>query len=546
MFTNFISQNPFLMLRIFPVIFVLVVASCGGSGGGGQSATPSPGLEPQPSVEGMRFSRAVGSGLSRSFGGIVTRMTEPELFSGGVAAADFDADGDVDLYVVGGTDEPNELYENQGDGTFVEMAEQVDLAVTPWGSGPAFGDFDSDGDLDLFVGAVEANPHYLFENRLDETEAAFVDVTVYSGLVFKAANTVAATFYDYDVDGFLDLFLGHWGADPLPGEDTETVWRNNGDGTFTSVSVETGIAAGLLEGITDWSYTPNFSDIDGDGDGDLLMVSDNDTSQVFVNNGEGTFTKTTDRDVIVDQAGMGAAVGDYDNDGDMDWFVTSIYDLDEFGRRFGNRLYRNDGSGVFEDLTQEAKVDEGHWGWGSCAADFDNDANLDIFHVNGWLTVGDKDYRLDPVRFFHNDGSGIFTERAEELGLEDTGQGRGVACFDAERDGDIDIVITNVGPAGLIYYRNETENDYHYLSIKTRGAGRNHLGIGAWITVTTDQGTQVREMGGHNNYVSHDPFEVHFGLGSATVADIQVRWPGGTETRMDAVAADQQVVVHQQ
>ena len=355
MFTNFISQNPFLMLRIFPVIFVLVVASCGGSGGGGQSATPSPGLEPQPSVEGMRFSRAVGSGLSRSFGGIVTRMTEPELFSGGVAAADFDADGDVDLYVVGGTDEPNELYENQGDGTFVEMAEQVDLAVTPWGSGPAFGDFDSDGDLDLFVGAVEANPHYLFENRLDETEAAFVDVTVYSGLVFKAANTVAATFYDYDVDGFLDLFLGHWGADPLPGEDTETVWRNNGDGTFTSVSVETGIAAGLLEGITDWSYTPNFSDIDGDGDGDLLMVSDNDTSQVFVNNGEGTFTKTTDRDVIVDQAGMGAAVGDYDNDGDMDWFVTSIYDLDEFGRRFGNRLYRNDGSGVFEDLTQEAK-----------------------------------------------------------------------------------------------------------------------------------------------------------------------------------------------
>ena len=153
---------------------------------------------------------------------------------------------------------------------------------------------------------------------------------------------------------------------------------------------------------------------------------------------------------------------------------------------------------------------------------------------------------MDPVRFFHNDGSGIFTERAEELGLEDTGQGRGVACFDAERDGDIDIVITNVGPAGLIYYRNETENDYHYLSIKTRGAGRNHLGIGAWITVTTDQGTQVREMGGHNNYVSHDPFEVHFGLGSATVADIQVRWPGGTETRMDAVAADQQVVVHQQ
>ena len=534
------------MHRILAVFLVLFVASCGGDGDGQSATLPARIEPPQPAGDGMRFSLIEGSGLRRSFGGVLTRMTIAELFGGGVAAADFDADGDVDLYVVGGPQEPNHLYANRGDGTFVEMAAQVGLAEAPWGSGPAFGDFDGDGDLDLFVGAVGGHPYHLFQNRLDEVEASFIDVTTESRLTFNSENTMGATFYDYDGDGFLDLFLGHWGAQPLPGEDTETVWRNNGDSTFTSASVETGIAAGLLESITDWSFTPNFSDIDSDGDGDLLMASDDGTSQVFVNNGDGTFTRTTDRDVIVDQAGMGAAVGDYDNDNDMDWFVTSVYDLDELGHRFGNRLYRNDGSGGFEDLTAAANVDEGGWGWGSCAADFDNDTNLDIFHVTGWLPFGDKDYRFEPVRFFHNGGFGIFAERAEELGLEDTGQGRGIACFDAERDGDIDIVITNVGPFGLVFYRNETENDNHYLSVETRGTGRNHLGIGAWITVTTEQGTQVREMGGHNNYNSHDPLEVHFGLGSATVADLLVRWPDGTQTRLDSVAADQQVVVYQQ
>ena len=278
-----------------------------------------------------------------------------------------------------------------------KSARNLGLDLVHWGSGPAFGDIDGDGDLDLFVGAVIGDPHHLFENRLDQAEARFVDVTRASGIRLTSANTVSATFFDYDRDGFVDLFLSHWSNRYETGKDTETVWRNNGDGTFSNTSVETGIADALVEADTDWSFTPNFSDIDGDGDGDLLMAADFEESQVFLNNDDGTFTNVTDQDVIIDQAGMGAAVGDYDNDGDMDWFVTSIYNLDvQGGREYGNRFYRNEGDGVFRDMTLPAKVDDGGWAWGACAADFDNDGNVDILHVNGWDVVEGKDYRRDP------------------------------------------------------------------------------------------------------------------------------------------------------
>ena len=540
------------MIRLAGLILtvLLITSACGGGSSTPQGAPPSlpqSGGDPPADSETqgvIQFTSIETSGLSRSASDLAA-MTVPERFSGGIAAADYDTDGDVDLYVTGGDNEPNHLYENQGDGTFLEVASILNVDVMHWGSGPAFGDIDGDGDLDLFVGAINSNPYYLFENKLDESEGTFVDITASSGIALTAANTVSATFYDYDGDDSLDLFLAHWGAPREPGEDTETVWHNDGDGTFMSTSIESGVAAGLIEADTDHTYTPNFSDIDSDGDGDLLMAADFRTSQVFLNNGDGTFTRTTDRDVIVDQNGMGASVGDYDNDGDMDWFVTSIYSLDVNTLFFGNRLYRNDGLGVFEEVAAEVGVDDGSWGWASCAADFDNDGFLDLFHVNGWEPDLGKDYTEDQVRFFHNSGDGSFAERATEVGLTDTSQGRGVACFDAERDGDIDIMLTNTGFDQLVYYRNDSENSHHYLSIWLEGVGANSLGIGAHITVTTSLGSQIRELGGHNNYVSHDPLEVHFGLGSATEANIDVRWPDGSLTAMVAMPVDQLIkLVH--
>ena len=541
------SRN--LILRVVVRIAFSAITGCGGGGSSPAPQTPPPSGNPPPSNnEEISFSRAVDAGLNnRSFGGVLTQMSDSERFSGGIAAADYDADGDVDLYVVGGNDEPNHLYRDEGDGTYAEVAASVGLDLVHWGSGPTFGDFDGDGDLDLFIGAVEGDPISLFENRLAE-DGVFVDIIESSGIVVTADNTVGGTVFDYDGDGFLDLFLAHWGNPYEPGQDTETVWRNNGDSTFVGMSIESGIAATLVEDKEDYTFSPNFSDIDGDGDSDLLMSSDFNDSQVYLNNNDGTFTNVTDTDVIIDQAGMGGAVGDYDNDGDMDWFVTSIYNLDlQDGDQIGNRLYRNDGTGVFEDITLASQTDDGGWGWGACATDIDNDGRLDIVHVNGWTEVQGKDYRGIPVRFFHNasPNSSVFNERAEEVGLTNDGQGRGLACFDAEGDGDIDIVISNNSPANVVMYRNETDNGNHSLGIRLQSAGNNRFGIGAHITVTTDDGAQVRELGGQNHYVSHSPLEVHFGLGTAEVADIRVRWPDGMVTEMLAVDADQQITITQ-
>lgn len=511
--------------------------------------------EPQPFSPGTRFvDKTAATSIDRVFNtGDSPIPKDEQRMAGGLAAADFDDDGDIDVLVVGGVGNVNSLFRNDGDNGFTEMAAEVNLDIEEWGSGPAFGDIDGDRDLDLFVGAIAGSRPRLFRNDA----GLFVDMTDSSGLAITAANTIAASFADYDSDGDLDLFLAHWGNKPQP--DTETLWRNDGSGAFTSASVESGLAEQLIttssrDDLIDYSFTGTFSDIDGDGDPDLLMTSDFLTSKVFRNNGDATFTDITDTRVIVDQNGMGSAVGDFDNDGDMDWFVTSI--IEETGRgddKYGNRLYVNNGLGMFFDITVEAGVDDGGWGWGACMEDFDNDGDLDIFHVNGWPVEDGggeddpNDYSVDRVRYFENQGDSTFIETAEAAGLTDRGQGRGVACFDADRDGDLDLLITNnQGQESVVFYENQLAGDHHYLAIALTGTGANRHGIGSWIEVRTRASTQVREIRAGNHYVSQNPAEAHFGLGDETTADVTVRWPDGSETNRTGVAVDRMLVIEQQ
>ncbi len=496
----------------------------------------------------IQFTKITDAGFSRKVAGEFEFLTEVQKSSAGIAAGDYDQDGDVDLYVVGRRTDPNHLYQNQGNGTFVEVGEELGVNIRHWGSGPAWGDIDGDGDLDLFVGAVANDLIYLFENRVNEEEGKFIDITTKSKIISGASNTVSALFFDYDVDGYLDLFLTHWRTSHDGYFDTRTVYRNNGDKTFTSVSRETGIAEAVIENFTDWTYTPNLVDIDNDGDADLLMAADAGDSQVIRNNGDGTFTRITDRDVIKDQFGMGAAVGDFNNDGHMDWFVTSIYNLDvRGGDRIGNRLYRNLGNGEFEDVTNGSGVSDGAWGWGACAGDFDHDGHLDMVQVNGWsyLPDDDKDYSGIPIRFFRNKGTNSmeFDEVAASVDMIDAGQGRGLACFDADLDGDLDVVVVNNSQDHIVYYRNDTSNDNHYLTLRLDGITDNRFGVGARVTVTTEFGKQIRVLGGSNNYVSHNPLEVHFGLSTATEADIQVTWPDQTVTTLNSVPANLQLTI---
>ncbi|GIW45921.1 MAG: hypothetical protein KatS3mg077_3203 [Candidatus Binatia bacterium] len=493
------------------------------------------------------------------------RPTTAEWSAGGVASGDFDGDGWVDLYVVRGDAGPNLLFRNRGDGTFEEVGERAGVAVGGARSvGPVFADFDGDGRLDLFVPALlcadkvaycddvqqpRLGTVKLYRNRGDGT---FEDVTTQSGIRFTR-DSFSAAWGDYDRDGDLDLFVSHWGEFRPPGS-SEHLWRNNGDGTFTDVSVELGISSAyeFLGGdIGDLSFTPNFADIDSDGWLDLLVAGDFRQSKVFRNLGGQRFTEAT-TPVISDENGMGAAVGDYDNDGDLDWFVSSIWDPDQDNREnnwyvSGNRLYRNRGDGAFEDVTDFAGVRAGYWGWGATFADFDNDGWLDLYHVNGWRTDDPAAYEFhaDPAVFFHNRADGTFEESGARLGIADRGQGRGVVAFDYDRDGDLDLFVANIqGPPAL--YRNDLSRERRFLSVRLVGRPPNTQGVGARVWVEANGSRQMRELRAGSNFVSQDPAEAHFGLGSAErVARLQVRWPDGEEQEWLDLPADAWVVVRQ-
>ncbi|MEW6270917.1 MAG: FG-GAP-like repeat-containing protein [Thermodesulfobacteriota bacterium] len=476
--------------------------------------------------------------------------------TGGVAAGDYDGDGFVDLYAVRGDIGPNLLFRNRGDGTFEEVGAAAGVALAGRkGTGAIFADYDGDAHLDLLVlggGREDAAPEQpvLFRNLGDGT---FADVTAASGIVSNR-DSVSAAFGDYDRDGDLDLFITHWGDNSPPGP-TQHLWRNDGDGSFTDVSAAAGISpAYTMPGtneVSDLSFSPSFADIDNDGWPDLLVTGDFETSQVFLNDRDGTFSNVTDA-VISDQNGMGGAVGDYDGDGNLDWFVSSIWDPDQdsMGNNWfvsGNRLYRGRGDGTFEDATDAAGVREGYWGWGSTFQDLDNDGDLDLFHVNGWNPDDPEahEFHLDPARAFISNGDGTFTQRAEELGLADTGQGRGVVAFDYDRDGDVDLFISNNQGTSRLY-RNDGGNQQNYLAIKLRGRAPNSEAIGARIRVTAGGKTQMREIRAGDNYVSQDPAEAHFGLDTAAAAtEVEIVWPDGKHKFLGRTRANQRVVVEQ-
>jgi hypothetical protein len=476
------------------------------------------------------------------------------MFAGGGAVGDVDGDGDLDIFITPGNTGPNLLYLNQGGAGFSEDAAGAGLAFTKSAtetfrqSGPVFGDLDGDGDLDLFIGGLEGDPSQIFQNN---GGGQFTNVTAGSGVDFMSSPyTISAALGDYDNDGDLDLAMAHWGTprdQNNPGE-TETLWRNDSSGgtiSFTPVSQAAGISSelgldrtgGVLGEDHDYTFAPGFADIDGDGDQDLLSVADFGSSRVFLNNGDGTFTNITDPTRITDTNGMGAAIGDYDGDGDMDWFVSSID---------GNRLYQNTG-GDFVYPSEAVDVDPGGWGWGSCFADFNADGRLDIYQTNGWdvgMDPQNSPYVDDTSRLWMSNPDGSFEDMANDSNMLDTEQGRGVICDDFDADGDVDVLLLTLDDQqAAVLWTNQLSGG-NTLSVALEGKAPNTFGVGALVSITISGVIQTRLVGVNSNFISHNSTQQYFGLGEATEIDsLRVAWPDGATTEMTNVAANQRLTL---
>lgn len=544
------------------VASLAVLAACGGGGdasgntggpvAGGPTPTPGPvGTATLPAGPNTSFAdRTAAMQIGHSFGFSAGLNPMVAQFAGGAASGDIDGDGDIDVFVARGDSGPNLLYVNQGGAFFEERADTAGLAYSLGGgvngrhSGPTYGDLDGDGDLDLLLGGLEGGPTKLFAN---DGTGKFVDVSAGSGFdQAKAAQTISIALGDYDGDGDLDVLKAHWGTprDPVSPGETETLWRNEGGMVFTPVGQVSGLATllafdlpqGVLGPNYDYTFSPGFADIDGDRDLDILMVSDFRGSKVLINNGNGTFSAGSF--APDDENGMGSAIGDFDNDGDFDWFVSSIN---------GNRLFENTGSGGF--LRNAASgVEPGGWGWGSCFADFNADGWLDIYQTNGWEAGKDPSASLyvdDTTRLWMAQGDGTFSDQAAASTISDKDQGRGVVCDDFDNDGDVDVMLLTAEPADAAYYWENQLSGGNTVKVRLRGRAPNTHAVGAIVKLTIEDTTQTRMVAVNSNFTSHNSTEQIFGLGRHTEAGLRIIWPDGSESIVANVTAGQTLVIDQ-
>ncbi len=480
------------------------------------------------------------------------------MMCGGAAAGDFDNDGWPDLYVtrIGA---PNRLFRNLQNGTFEEVGSARGVALDSYSTGCAWADIDNDGDLDLYVLTTEpAVRHYLYINDgtgmfTEQAVARGADITTTSA---KRSSTSIA-FGDYNRDGWLDVIVATWSpiTSAYSGERTYLL-KNTGNGNFVDVTT----AANVFHQHVVWGFTPRFADADNDGWPDILIAADFGSSKLYHNNQDGTFTDiTSSANVGTDENGMGATVGDFENDGDLDWFVTSIFDpaatCDNISNcnwgNSGNRMYANGGSGVFSDSTDFCGVREGYWGWGTTFLDYDNDGDADLTMTNGMIfpMFGyDDPFNFTPLRFWDNDGTGQMTEISASLGLTDARNGKGILKFDYDRDGDQDIFVTNNGDTPVLY-RNDIGNAKPWLQVQLRGFETNRSGVGARIYVYSIGTTnpQMREVSASTNYMSHNDIVEHFGLSTATFANVvRVDWPlSGLSSFYRNVTSGQKITIYE-
>jgi hypothetical protein len=511
---------------------------------------------------GIRFSHENGAS---------PRKFMPETMGGGGLIFDYDADGWPDIFLVdsGSLVDPeaasragHRLYRNDLDGTFSDVTTGSGIGMSGFGMGACAADYDNDGQVDLYV--TSFGPNVLYRNA---GSGRFVDVTPTAG-VGTPLWSASCAFGDIDNDGDADLYVTHYvDFDPVDnhkfcGDEAEggrvychpnvynglsdILYRNNGDGTFSDVSREAGIYSTEGKGLG-----VVFGDYDDDGWVDIYVANDSVRNFLYHNQGDGTFV---DEALVagvafgpngMPLAGMGTDLGDVDGDGLEDFFVTNL-------SLQTHNLYRNLGGGIFDEITARSGVGMAtrpFVGFGTAFLDFDNDADLDLAVANGDVVDNIAAYYPDrtyPQRnlLLENTGGGAF----RDLG-EDAGEGfalvkvsRALAVGDLDNDGDLDLVIVNNGQTADVLL-NEQEGN-HALILRMVGTRSSRDGIGARLRAWVGDAVMVREVRAGSSYLGQNDLRVHFGTGSSSVVDrIEVRWPSGIVDVLEEIAADQIVTV---
>ena len=497
----------------------------------------------------------------------------PETMGSGCLFFDYDNDGFLDIYLVNsGTscaninesrtqlNEINRLYRNNGNGTFSDVTLKVGMDKNSgFGMGCISADYDNDGDQDVYLTNFGMNQ--LYRNNGDGT---FTDVTKQAGVV-NAKWSVSASFGDYNLDGFLDLYVANYldynietahpcslegvhiycGPHEYPGA-PDTLYRNNGDGTFTDVTARSGVMnSGKGMGVL-------FTDYNNDGYPDIFVTNDAVEDYLYRNNRDGTFTDVALAAGIAYNsegratASMGIANGDYDNDGGLDLFVTN-FSLEV------NSLFHNDGDGFYTMTTFDVGLAEPSFsrlGFGTQFLDIDNNGTLDLLVANGhvWDNVSQITPSLSyrqTCQLFINNGEGKYHDITSFAGtfFNSPVVARGTASGDYDNDGDIDILISCCGGSPVLL-RNDSKAGNRWLKIKLTGTTGNRNGVGTKVYLKTNKTTYLREVTSGGSYASGNDYTLHFGLGSTeTVDSIEIHWLGGNVQHLENVSTNRLIQI---
>ncbi|MBZ0269175.1 CRTAC1 family protein, partial [bacterium] len=475
----------------------------------------------------------------------LTRITgvDPALTAGSSRAVnwvDYDVDGDLDLYVTNGGSlfENNEFYRNDGGGSFAAQPASPVALDSLRADGSSWGDYDNDGDPDLFVVSWYGELNGFFRN---DGAGAFTRILT-GAPATTGTFSEGCAWVDYDSDGDLDLYVANSG-NGTPGNEHNLLYRNDA-GTFVEVSGEPIVGEGST------TRGPSWGDFDNDGDADLFLANEGgENNRLFrnelVETGTATFVELDAAPVTSDGGNSwSGSWGDYDNDGDLDLVVGNS------GGEF-NFLYRNElvptGIATFTSLAEGPATNRG-WTAGTHWADWDNDADLDLMLTNGWAAFPSQQKR----NFYYRNDGGVLVRDQTSAASADSGWAYGAAWGDHDDDGDLDLAVAKWWGSGEenLFYRNEANgNGNHWLRVRCAGVADNTSGIGCRITVTAMIGgesvTQIREITGADGYCSQT-LEAHFGLGDATSADVTVRWPSGAVQALPGETVDAVLLVTQE